>query len=66
MSCVLQGLTLISTKQRNEGFLPDASFLSFEGVIYELCPAGTHAYIYETENEGFLMPKLLYFEGVVL
>ncbi len=31
-----------------------------------LCPAGTHVDIYETDNEGFLMPKLLYFEEVVL
>jgi hypothetical protein len=35
-------------------------------LFYELCPAGTHADIYETEGGGFLMPKLLYFEGVVL
>jgi hypothetical protein len=29
----------------------------------ELCPAGTHADVYETENEGFLMPVAV--EGVV-
>ncbi len=52
---------------RNGGrWLPDARCYIMKELFYELCPAGTHADIYETEGGGFLMPKLLYFEGVVL
>ena len=50
----------------SEGFLNDASCYILKEVFYELCPAGMQADIYEADNEGFLMPKLLYFEGVVL
>jgi hypothetical protein len=45
---------------------PDARCYIMKESFFELCPAGTHADIYETENGGFLMLKLLYYEGVVL
>ncbi len=46
--------------RNKERRIPDASCNSLKKLFYEPCPAGTHADVYETENEGFLMPKLLY------
>ncbi len=51
--------------RNRERRVPYVSCHIFNEWFYELCPAGTYADMYETENEGFLMPKLLYFEGVV-
>jgi hypothetical protein len=65
MSCVLQGRTLISAKQRTKG--PDAKVAILKDLFYDPRPAGTHADIYEVENKGFLMPvaNLPYIEGDV-
>ncbi len=51
MSCVLQGLTLTSTKQRTKGSWCQSCYILKE-LFYELCLAGTHADIYETEDGG--------------
>ncbi len=70
MSCFLQGHTLISTKQRTEGSWCQLLYTVLKELFYELSPAGTHVDIYETEDEGFLMPVAIlwrsYFMSCIL
>ncbi len=52
MSCVLQGRT--QSLRNSERRVPSwcQSCYSLNELFYELCPAGTHADIYETEDGG--------------